>query len=468
MAQHIQQASGSLAAWSAANTLLMKGEVGWELDPAGILAPRFKVGDGVTAWNSLAYIATGGSGGGGGGAVTSVQGRIGDVVLTKADVSLGNVDNTSDASKWTALAVLTNKSMDGGSNTFTNIPASALTGVIGIAHLATGTPNGAKFVRDDGTLATPAGSGTVTASAGNLTANELVLGAGTTDTKVAPGIATDGTSQIQLGVAGSSVGSIKLANATSGSVVIQPPTGALASAVLTTPIGTDTLAGLAATQTFSNKTLALTTLTGAIIAAGVSMTTVIDFTKPENDVTLSSAPTLTVGGSPATGQWTTIRMVGDTVNRVVTLPAGTWRSDTLQATLTSFTMPANQVRYITIVKTAAGYDLFGEPEPIQDRSFGWTQTVGANLTKTLVGFFPQPGSIKALYGKTSSGTIAGQLTINGTNVTGAAATAASSRANGAASGSNVMAVGDIVALVASGNASALNVDWTMIWTPTLL
>src|ERR1043165_2070318 len=45
--------------------------------------------------------------GGGGGAVTSVFGRTGDVVGAKADVGLGNVDNTSDASKPISTATST-------------------------------------------------------------------------------------------------------------------------------------------------------------------------------------------------------------------------------------------------------------------------------------------------------------------------------------------------------------------------
>ncbi|MFZ1250214.1 MAG: hypothetical protein WAR37_02085 [Candidatus Microsaccharimonas sp.] len=45
--------------------------------------------------------------GGGSGAVSSVAGRTGAVVLTKADVSLDNVDNTSDASKPVSSAVQT-------------------------------------------------------------------------------------------------------------------------------------------------------------------------------------------------------------------------------------------------------------------------------------------------------------------------------------------------------------------------
>ena len=50
------------------------------------------------------WLASLGGGGGGGGAVTSVAGRTGAVVLTKADVGLANVDNTSDANKPVSTA----------------------------------------------------------------------------------------------------------------------------------------------------------------------------------------------------------------------------------------------------------------------------------------------------------------------------------------------------------------------------
>lgn len=49
--------------------------------------------------DGLPVVPGSGGGGGGGGAVTSVAGRTGDVVLTKVDVGLSNVDNTSDANK---------------------------------------------------------------------------------------------------------------------------------------------------------------------------------------------------------------------------------------------------------------------------------------------------------------------------------------------------------------------------------
>jgi hypothetical protein len=106
---------------------------------------------------------------------------------------------------------------------------------------APATGDAAKFLKGDGTWGSPAGAGTVTNSGGNLTANSLVLGAGAADTKVVAGITTDGTSKINLGVAGSSVGSLVLANATSGTITIAPPTGALGSVTATLQAVTGTL-----------------------------------------------------------------------------------------------------------------------------------------------------------------------------------------------------------------------------------
>lgn len=47
--------------------------------------------------------------------------------LSKTSVGLGNVDNTSDATKWAATKTLTNTTMSGANNTFSNIPESAIT-----------------------------------------------------------------------------------------------------------------------------------------------------------------------------------------------------------------------------------------------------------------------------------------------------------------------------------------------------
>ena len=57
-------------------------------------------------------------------AVSSVNGYTGNITLAKSDVGLGNVDNTSDATKNSATATLTNKDLTSATNTF---PTSLVT-----------------------------------------------------------------------------------------------------------------------------------------------------------------------------------------------------------------------------------------------------------------------------------------------------------------------------------------------------
>lgn len=102
--------------------------------------------------------------------------------------------------------------------------------------------NSAHFMDGQGNWSTPAGAGTVTNTGGNLTSNAVVLGAGSADTKVVAGIISDGTSKITLGVAGTSVGAIDFKNATSGTITLQPVTGALSTNTLQIPAETSTLA----------------------------------------------------------------------------------------------------------------------------------------------------------------------------------------------------------------------------------
>lgn len=56
---HLTLRGGTSSEWSAANPVLLKNEVGIERHDDG--KHKFKVGDGVTSWNSLPYCGDGGT-----------------------------------------------------------------------------------------------------------------------------------------------------------------------------------------------------------------------------------------------------------------------------------------------------------------------------------------------------------------------------------------------------------------------
>ena len=68
---------------------------------------------------------------------------------------------------------------------------------------------------------------------------------------------------VLVGGAGQAVASLNFTGSTSGTVVLQAP--ATGGGTLTLPPGTDTIAGIAATQTLTNKTLTRPTLTSPVI-----------------------------------------------------------------------------------------------------------------------------------------------------------------------------------------------------------
>ena len=94
----IQLRRDSAINWTTNDTILAEGEIGVELD-----TNKLKVGDGTTTWTALPYVAGEATADG----VTSVNTRTGDVVLTKTDVGLDQVDNTADADKPVSTATQT-------------------------------------------------------------------------------------------------------------------------------------------------------------------------------------------------------------------------------------------------------------------------------------------------------------------------------------------------------------------------
>ena len=97
MASIIQIKRGTAAAWTSANPTLNSGEMGFESD-----TKKMKVGDGATAWTSLAYTATDGDISG----VTASTGLQGGG--TTGTVSL-SIDST--VATLTGTQALTNKTL---------------------------------------------------------------------------------------------------------------------------------------------------------------------------------------------------------------------------------------------------------------------------------------------------------------------------------------------------------------------
>ena len=101
------------------------------------------------------------------------------------------------------------------------------------------------------TWATPSGSGTVNSGVANgigfySSGGTAISGTTTANASISSGAMTLGSSGV--------LGSLTFGNATSGTVKIQPVTGALGTVTLSLPAATDTLMGAATTNTLTNKT----------------------------------------------------------------------------------------------------------------------------------------------------------------------------------------------------------------------
>lgn len=219
---------------------------------------------------------------------TAIAGYL-SIALANADITLTVSQGVTDQARYAFLnftgALTANRNVIVPATAKIYTVANATTGGFSLTFkTATGTGiavamGNTAIVACDGTNVVVASTaGTVTAVAGSLTSNAVVLGAGTADTKVAAGITTDGTSALNLGVAGTSVGKVVMSNATSGTMTVQPPTGALGAVTVTVPAATDTLVNLAGVQTLTNKTFvapALGTPASGVLtnATGLPLTT---------------------------------------------------------------------------------------------------------------------------------------------------------------------------------------------------
>jgi len=102
----LQEYTNTAANFTSNNPILLLGQKGIETDDL-LTAPKFKIGNGVTAWNSLPYAN---SGGGGGGSYVPYTNATSDVNLGEFGIQLGNLefDNTPTNIPTTAGSVVWN------------------------------------------------------------------------------------------------------------------------------------------------------------------------------------------------------------------------------------------------------------------------------------------------------------------------------------------------------------------------
>lgn len=282
-------------------------------------------------------------------AVTAAQGGTG--VANTATLTLG-----SSNQNWATLGtgIVKNTTTTGA------ISNAASSDVIG---LWSGTCSSSTFLRGDGSCQAPGGSGNVTAG-GTLTSNAIVLGAGTQAVAVVSGITTDGSSKINLGISGTSVGAVVFNNTTSGSVTLQPVTGALGSVTASLPANTGTVAELNLAQTWSalqtfgtNISIGGTTASGATGSGNVVFATSPTLTTPNlgtpSTLTLTNATGLPTAGL-ANNAVTSAKMAVANTYRTCDIPIG----DTSGSAIASGQLgPQSRICFIPAAATIVEMDV---------------------------------------------------------------------------------------------------------------
>jgi Chaperone of endosialidase len=279
--------------------------------------------------------------------------------LSKSDVGLGNVDNTSDATKNSATVTLTNKTISGSSNTLSDIGNTSLTN---------------SSITINGNVVSLGGSTTVTATASHA----LTLGTGLTGTSYNGSSAV--TAAIDTSVVTTLTGTQTLTNKTLTSPVLTTPTlGTPASGTLTNCTGLPVATGISGLGTGIATALAVnsgTTGAPALLGSAGAFTTLSASSTVSGTgfSTYLASPPAIGGSSPAAGNFTTLSSSSTTTvgtnlvfsgtgNRIT----GDFSNGTLSNRVAFQSSTTNGNTQITVfpngTATNAGFDCYSNSDP---------------------------------------------------------------------------------------------------------